>query len=72
MVERKSKLTRLGRVKRNTADDVRRELTTQLASLTVKTITSDNGREFAHHQRIAQHLKADFTSHIRIRVGSEA
>jgi IS30 family transposase len=60
LVERKSKLTRLGRIKRNTADAVRRELTAQLASLTVKTITSDNGREFAHHQRIAQHLKADF------------
>jgi IS30 family transposase len=60
LVERKSKLTRLGRVKRNTADDVRRELTAQLAPLTVLTITSDNGREFAHHQKIAQQLKADF------------
>ncbi len=37
-----------------------RELTAQLESLTVKTITSDNGREFAHHQRIAQQLGADF------------
>jgi IS30 family transposase len=53
LVERRSKLTRLGRVKRNTADDVRRELTAQLAALTVLTITSDNGREFAHHQSIA-------------------
>lgn len=60
LVERKSKLTRLGRVKRNTANDVRRELTVQLAPLTVLTITSDNGREFAHHQQIAQQLKADF------------
>ncbi len=33
---------------------------TQLESLTVKTITSDNGREFAHHQEIAQRLKVDF------------
>jgi IS30 family transposase len=60
LVERKSKLTRLGRIKRNTASDGRRELRAQLAPLTVKTITSDNGREFAHHQRIAQQLKADF------------
>jgi IS30 family transposase len=60
LVERKSKLTRLAKVERNTADDVRRELTAQLEQLVVKTITSDNGREFAHHQRIAQHLKADF------------
>lgn len=60
LVERKSKLTRLGRVKRNTADAVGRELTARLESLTVKTITSDNGREFAHHQQVAQRLKADF------------
>lgn len=60
LVERKSKLTRLAKVERNTADDVRRELTAQLEQLVVKTITSDNGREFAHHQRIAQQLKADF------------
>jgi IS30 family transposase len=43
VVERRSKLTRLGRVERNTADDVRRELTAQLTPLTVLTITSDNG-----------------------------
>ena len=60
LVERKSKLTRLAKVERNTADNVRRELTTQLEQLVVKTITSDNGREFAQHQRIAQQLKADF------------
>lgn len=60
LVERKSKLTRLGRVERNTAEAVGRELTAQLGPLTVKTITSDNGREFAHHQRIAQQLGAAF------------
>lgn len=60
VVERKSKLTRLGRVTRNTADAVGRELMDRLESLIVKTITSDNGREFAHHQQVAQRLKADF------------
>ena len=60
LVERKSKLTRLVKVERNTAEAVGRALTAQLKSLVVKTITSDNGREFAHHQRIAQQLKADF------------
>jgi IS30 family transposase len=60
LVERKSKLTRLGRVTRNTADAVGRVMTARLESLTVKTVTSDNGREFAHHQQVAQRLKADF------------
>jgi IS30 family transposase len=60
LVERKSKLTRLAKVERNTADAVRRELTAQLKSLVVKTITSDNGREFAYHQQIAQQLGAGF------------
>jgi IS30 family transposase len=32
----------------------------QLQPLTVHTITSDNGREFAQHQRIAEQLQADF------------
>jgi IS30 family transposase len=60
LVERKSKLTRLVKVERNTAEAVERALTAQLKSLVVKTITSDNGREFANHQQIAQQLKADF------------
>ncbi len=60
LVERKSKLVRLAKVVRNTAELVGRALTTQLASLTVKTITSDNGREFAQHQQVAAHLSADF------------
>ncbi len=60
LVERKSKFVRLAKVARNTAELVAHALTTQLASLTVKTITSDNGREFARHQDIAAHLSADF------------
>jgi transposase, IS30 family len=60
VVERKSKLTRLGRVAHNTADAVGRELAARLEPLTVKAITSDNGREFARHQQVAQRLKADF------------
>ena len=60
LVERKSKLTRLARVTHNTAELVGQAMTVELAPLTVKTITSDNGREFAHHQSIAQQLKADF------------
>lgn len=60
LVERKSKLTRLAKVRRNTAEAMCQAVVAQLQSLTVKTITSDNGREFAQHQRIAQQLKADF------------
>jgi IS30 family transposase len=60
LVERKSKLTRLQKVRRNTAECVRQAVTTELQSLTVKTITSDNGREFAQHHRIAQQLEANF------------
>jgi IS30 family transposase len=60
VVERKSKLTRLAKVERNTAELVGHAITTQLAPLVVKTITSDNGREFAQHQSIAQQLEADF------------
>jgi IS30 family transposase len=60
LVERKSKLTRLAKVARNTAESVGHAMTTQFQSLVVKTITSDNGREFAHHRHIAAHLCADF------------
>lgn len=60
LVERKSKFVRLEKVTRNTAELVGQAVREQLQSLTVHTITSDNGREFAQHQRIAQHLKADF------------
>jgi len=60
LVERKSKLTRLAKIVRNTAELVTQAVSTQLQPLTVKTITSDNGREFAGHQQIGQNLKADF------------
>jgi IS30 family transposase len=60
LVERRSKLTRLEKVTRNTAELVGQAIREQLRPLIVKTITSDNGREFAQHQSIAQQLKADF------------
>ncbi|MCA1615177.1 MAG: IS30 family transposase [Acidobacteria bacterium] len=60
VVERKSKLTRLAKVAHNTAELVSQAMTTQLAPLPVKTITSDNGREFAWHQQIAARLEAGF------------
>jgi IS30 family transposase len=60
LVDRQSKFVRLAKVRRNTADLVAHAMTTQLASLEVKTITSDNGREFARHQQVAAQLSADF------------
>ncbi len=60
LTERKSKLTRLAKVVRKTAELVTQAVSTQLESLVVNSITSDNGREFAHHQQIGQNLKADF------------
>jgi transposase, IS30 family len=60
LVDRKSKLVRLAHVTRNTAELVAQAMTTQLGPLSVKTITSDNGREFARHQQVAQSLAADF------------
>jgi IS30 family transposase len=60
LVDRKSKLVRLAKVARNTAELVGRVITTRLQPLVVKTITSDNGREFAQHQAVAARLCADF------------
>jgi transposase, IS30 family len=62
LVERKSKLTRLGRLLRRTKEEVKDVAITLLAPVKarVHTITSDNGREFADHQEIAEKLGARF------------
>jgi transposase, IS30 family len=60
LVERKSKLTQLEKVTRNTAELVGQAVREQWQPLTVHRITSDNGREIAQHQSIAHQLKADF------------
>lgn len=62
LTERKSKLTLLHKVERATSEAVQAAITKLLAPLQsrVHTITSDNGREFARHQEIAQALGADF------------
>lgn len=62
LVERKSRLCLLKKVERNTALAVEQAITELLRPLAaqVKTITSDNGREFAHHQSIEQKLQARF------------
>jgi IS30 family transposase len=62
LVERKSKLCLLKKVERNTAEAVEHAIEELLCPLAakVKTITSDNGREFANHQSIEKKLQATF------------
>lgn len=62
LTERKSKLCLLKKVERNTAEAVEHAIEELLRPLAakVKTITSDNGREFANHQSIEKKLKATF------------
>ena len=62
LVERKSKLCLLKKVERNTAEAVEHAIEELLRPVAAKvyTITSDNGREFANHERVAKKLKANF------------
>ncbi len=60
MTERKSKLLRMKKVIRKTGTLVRQAICENLDPLTVHTLTSDNGKEFAEHAQMAQTLKADF------------
>lgn len=50
MSERKSKLLRIKKVKRKTGKLVGDAISRKLSGLTVETLTSDNGREFANHE----------------------
>ena len=60
IVDRVSKYTKLVRVESKKADVVARAITTSLKSLkkTVFTLTADNGKEFAMHEKIAKTLRA--------------
>lgn len=62
IVERKTGFTLIRKVKRKTAHAVSKAMVTLLKPYLnwVHTITSDNGREFAGHEEIAEQLKADF------------
>jgi IS30 family transposase len=59
VVERKSRYTKVVWVKRATADSVSQALIDCLQGLPVKTITFDNGKEFAYHVRVAEALGVD-------------
>ena len=62
IVERKTGLTLIKKVERKTAKAVSQAMIQLLKPYKnkVRTITSDNGREFAGHEDIAKKLKADF------------
>jgi len=62
VVERKSKLTLLAKVPDKTAQSVHQGILELLGPLEdrVHTLTADNGKEFAHHEAIAQALSAEF------------
>ena len=62
MVERTSKLTKLVKVSHKTAAEVERALLDRLGPIKefVYTMTSDNGMEFANHQKVSSELDAEF------------
>lgn len=62
LTERKSRLSLLAKVERKSADVVATAVIGLLKPLRLPlhTLTSDNGKEFAHHEAIAQALKAQF------------
>lgn len=62
LVERKSLFVQMSLLERRLADKVKTQMVNLLAPYkpVVKTITSDNGSEFAEHQSIAKKLGADF------------
>ncbi len=62
MVERASKLTKLAKVSRKTAEETETALVEKLNPVRefVCTLTADNGKEFANHQKIGSTLDADF------------
>ena len=62
LVERKTGLLRMQRVTKKSAHLVSNTVITLLTPvrLRVDTITSDNGKEFAHHKKIKEHLESMF------------
>jgi IS30 family transposase len=62
MVDRASKLTKLIKVSRKSAQEVKEALIERLEPVKefVLALTSDNGKEFAKHQEISELLKAEF------------
>ena len=62
LTERKSRFSLLAKVQQRTAEQVREAMVGLLQPVAdrLHTITADNGKEFADHERIADQLHADF------------
>jgi IS30 family transposase len=62
LTERKSRFSLLSKVEQRTADQVSEALIDLLLPVSdrLHTLTADNGKEFAEHERVAQELQADF------------
>ena len=62
LTERKSQFELMAKTDRTKANSIKKQIINLLAPFKqlVETITSDNGKEFALHQKIAQKLEADF------------
>jgi IS30 family transposase len=56
LTERKSRLALIGKVEQRTAQAVLEIIVTLLRQRKVDSLTSDNGKEFAQHERIAEQL----------------
>ena len=60
VVERKTGLTRIRKVARATAELTASAMIEALSTFVVKTNTSDNGKEFAHHHKVSEALNCKF------------
>ncbi len=62
LIERKSRFSLLSKVERRTADKVCEAMIDLLLPVSdrLHTLTADNGKEFAEHERVAHELHADF------------
>ncbi|WP_419589155.1 IS30 family transposase [Thiolapillus sp.] len=62
VVDRKSKFTLIKKVESKKAEEVTKALISMLTPLKpiTKTITSDNGKEFAYHKEVSESLDTDF------------
>ena len=60
LVDRKSRLLRMQKVESRTAEKVGDATIMMLSKEIRKTLTSDNGKEFATHERVAETLNVDY------------